>query len=88
MNGQDGVASSIPAPLLRWWFRLVGSDGWGRGEVWLRARTAVQAPGQAIGVLASLPAAGLPSFLTCSFAYRDNGRATVLAGDRGLSIYI
>jgi hypothetical protein len=29
----------------------------------VRPRTAVQAPGQAVGVLASLPAAGLPSFL-------------------------
>jgi len=44
-------------------FRLVGSDGWGRSEVRVRPRTAVQAPGQAVGVLASLPAAGLPSFL-------------------------
>jgi len=50
-------------PLLRWWFRLVGSDGWRRDEVRLWPRTAVQASGQSIGVLASLPASSLPSFL-------------------------
>ena len=50
-------------PLLRWRFRLVGADGWGRDEVRPWRRTAVQAPGQSIGVLASLPAAGLPSLL-------------------------
>ena len=49
--------------LLRWWFRLVGSDGWRRGEVRLWPRTTVQASGQSIGVLPSLPAASLPSFL-------------------------
>src|SRR4029453_3331142 len=50
-------------PLLRWRFRLVGSDGWGRDEVRVRPRTAVQTPGQLVGVLASLPASSLPGVL-------------------------
>jgi hypothetical protein len=50
-------------PLIRWRFRLIGANGWGRGEVRVRPRTAVQAPGQAVGVLASLPPSGLPGFL-------------------------
>jgi hypothetical protein len=58
-----GSPARLRRRLLRWWFWLVGSDGWGRSEVRLRRRAAVQAPGQSVGVLASLPAAGLPGFL-------------------------
>jgi len=63
-NGKDGVSRTTPRrPLLRWWFRLVGSDGWRMDDVLRRPGTSGQAPGQSVGVLTSPPASGLPSLL-------------------------
>src|SRR4029453_1662395 len=69
-------------PLLRWWFRLVDSDGWGRGEVRLRPRPAVQASGRTVGVLASLPAAGLPACLELNDAVPASPPHPALAPNR------